>query len=106
MKLCSRGGHQLVLKLFWDQTRVFSILIATKGPWIKPSHAGRLKTCHMGNSGGAEQRGGTVGGRGGRERGRVEDREGGGEGRRERRKRKNSYLPMAYGFVHLNPLAH
>ena len=47
-----------------------------------------------------------MGGRGRRERGRVEDREGGGEGRRERRKRKNSYLPMAYGFVHLNPLAH
>ena len=57
------GGHQLVLKLFWDQTRVFSILIATKGTRIKPSHAGRLKTCHMGNLGGAEQRRGGKRGR-------------------------------------------
>lgn len=50
--------------------------------------------------------------------GRQEDQkgEGGwntgeGEGGREEKteketQRKNSYLPMAYGFVHLNPLAH
>lgn len=51
--------------------------------------------------------------------GRQEDQKGegesstgeGGEGGREEKteketQRKNSYLPMAYGFVHLNPLAH
>lgn len=48
---------------------------------------------------------------GGREgRGRVEYRGGGAEGRREggeeETQRKNSYLPTAYGFGHLNPLAH
>lgn len=41
---------------------------------------------------------------GGREgRGRAEGRREGGE---EETQRKNSYLPTAYGFGHLNPLAH
>lgn len=51
--------------------------------------------------------------------GRQEDQKGergwstgeGGKGEKEEKteketQRKNSYLPMAYGFVHLNPLAH
>lgn len=42
--------------------------------------------------------------------GREEYRGVGGGGKREEkvgeRKTKISYLPMAYGFVHLNPLAH
>lgn len=50
--------------------------------------------------------------------GRQEDQKGergwstgeGGKGEKEKTEketqRKNSYLPMAYGFVHLNPLAH
>lgn len=50
-----------------------------------------------------EREGGKCGRQG--QKGEREGR-GGGEGRRERHKRKNSYLPMAYGFVHLNPLAH
>lgn len=51
------------------------------------------------------------------ERGGQEDQKGGGRwstggaGRREEKteketQRKNAYLPTAYGFVHLNPLAH
>lgn len=68
-------------------------------------HAGRLKNMLLWEFRGVyrmkeRNRGNVRGRRTGRGRGQ--------KGREEvgERDRKNSYLPMAYGFVHLNPLAH